>query len=292
VATLVELLDARTADDITLHGALAVPTDAGDPDARPFDAVLMMHGHAGTFSDPYFRGFSDALVARGYATLRANNRGHDIVNRADRNGRLLGVALETVADCVHDWRAWIDVLAGRGYARVLVWGHSLGAVKTAWYLSHETDTRVGGCILASPPRFDPATYRASARGDEYLANVAHAHALIDAGTPDLLFRSTFPMPALAGPQAYLDKYASGSRYDVFDFVAGVKPPVLALTGERELAEFSFASHVAGYDAARARKPDLDHVIVPAGDHFSTGMQPFVVDTIDAWLARRSVTVRT
>jgi pimeloyl-ACP methyl ester carboxylesterase len=292
VPTLVELVDARTADGLTLHGALAVPANAPERGSRPFDAVLMMHGHAGTFSDPFFRTFSDALVERGYATLRADNRGHDIVNRADRSGRMLGVALESVDDCVHDWRAWIDVLAERGFRRVLVWGHSLGAVKTAFYLSHETDARVGACILASPPRFDPATYRMSERAADYAANLAQARALIDDGTPGLLFRTTFPMPALAGPQAYLDKYDAGSRYDLFSFVADVRVPILAFTGERELAEFSFASHPSAYATMLERKPDIDHLIVPGGDHYSTGMQGWVIEQIDAWLSRQPILAAT
>ena len=46
--------------------------------SRPrFDAVLMMHGAAGTLAEPFYRNFSAALTARGVATLRANNRGHE-----------------------------------------------------------------------------------------------------------------------------------------------------------------------------------------------------------------------
>src|SRR5580704_2054892 len=98
---LVELVDVRTSDDIRHAGAFAA---ARTGTAVPrFDAALLMHGAAGTFSDPFYRNFSAALVERGVATLRANNRGHDVINRGNGRGAMLGLALETVEDCILDW---------------------------------------------------------------------------------------------------------------------------------------------------------------------------------------------
>src|ERR1700722_10224093 len=171
---LVELVEVRTSDDIRHAGAFAA--------ARPgtaalrFYAALMMHGAAGTFSDPFYRNFSAALVERGVATLRANNRGHDVINTGNGRGKLLGTALEILDDCVLDWQAWIGFLAARRYHRVLLFGHSLGAVKTAYYLATLHDERVTGCILASPLRFNTEAMLASGRGSDFAATIAAAKA--------------------------------------------------------------------------------------------------------------------
>src|SRR5271170_542422 len=136
---MVELVEVRTSDEIRHSGAFAEPR-AGAATPR-FDAALMMHGAAGTFSDPFYRNFSAALVECGVATLRANNRGHDVINRGNGRGAMLGVALETIEDCVLDWQAWLGWLEARGFERILLFGHSLGAVKTAYFLATTRDPR-------------------------------------------------------------------------------------------------------------------------------------------------------
>jgi dipeptidyl aminopeptidase/acylaminoacyl peptidase len=277
----VELVEVRASDDVALSGALAAPERSGP--APRFDAALLMHGAAATFSGPFYRNFSAALNARGVATLRANNRGHDIINRGDGRGRLLGVALENVADCVLDWRAWLDFLAQCGYGRILLFGHSLGAVKSAFYLGTESDPRVTGCVLASPPRFDTERMLASSRGGEFAATIAAAQALVDDGRPDDLLATTFPLRAVAGAAAYLAKYASGTRFDVFTYVARIPCPVLALTGSEELGEPTFSDHPDAYAAARALKPDVDFVVVPDGDHHYSRAQTFAVERLLAWI---------
>jgi pimeloyl-ACP methyl ester carboxylesterase len=283
---LVELIDARTSDGVTLSGALAEPP-AGSPARLPFDAALMVHGAAATFYDGFFRTFSAALVDRGIATLRANNRGHDVVNRGDGRGRFLGVALEAIDDCPLDFRAWLDVLAARGYRRILVFGHSLGAIKSAYFLAAERDPRVTGCVLASPPRFNTERMLASERGAEFAATIAAAEAEIAAGRPDAFIRTTYPRREFAAAHAYLAKYATATRFDVFEHVASMPVPVLALTGSEELGDPNFRDHPAGYAAARERKSDLDFEIVPDGDHHYSRAQTFAVQTLLAWIDRLS-----
>jgi pimeloyl-ACP methyl ester carboxylesterase len=278
---LVELIDVRTSDGLTLTGAFAHPRRLGG--TPRFDAVLMMHGAAARFYDEFYRNFSAALVDRGIATLRANNRGHDILNRGDGEGRLAGVALEAIDDCALDWRAWLDVLAARGYARILLFGHSLGAVKSAYYMATERDPRVTGLALASPPRFNTKRMLASGRGPEFAASLAEAQALVDTGQSDALIRTTFPLKSFAGASAYIAKYGSGARFDVFALLGSVPCPVLGFTGSEELGEQSFCDHPAEYAAARERKPDIEFFIVPDGDHHYSRAQAFVVERFLAWI---------
>jgi pimeloyl-ACP methyl ester carboxylesterase len=204
VTPLVELLDARTSDGVTMSGALAEPSIPASGIPR-FDAALMMHGAAATFYDGFYRNFSAALVDRGTATLRANNRGHDLVNRGDGRGRFMGVALEAIEDCGLDIRAWLDLLESRGYRRILLFGHSLGAIKSAYYLATERDSRVTGCVLASPPRFNTERMLASERGDEFATTIAAARAEVAAGRPATFVPTTYPRREFAGAAAYLAK---------------------------------------------------------------------------------------
>ncbi len=215
---LVELVEVHTNDGVVHAGALAKP--AKRPGGTPrFDAVLMMHGAAGAFSEGFYRNFSAALVERGVTTLRANNRGHDVVNRGDGRGKLQGAALEQLDDCVLDWQAWLGFLQSRRFHRILLFGHSLGAVKTAYYLATQPDARVQGCVLASPPRFNTELMLASERGHEFAATLERAKALVAAGRPDELMPTTFPLRSFSGAEAYLAKYAMGAKYDVLENVA-------------------------------------------------------------------------
>jgi pimeloyl-ACP methyl ester carboxylesterase len=278
---LVELIEVRTSDGVTLAGALAEPATR-DAAAR-FDAVLMMHGAGGRFYDGFFRTFSNALLERGVTTLRANNRGHDIVNRGNAKGALAGTALESIDDCVIDWTAWLDALTARGYKRVLLFGHSLGAVKSAYYLSTKPDVRVTGCVLASPPRFNTDRMLASERGGEFATTIAAAQALVDRGSPDEFVRTTYPLKSFAGAAAYLAKYAAGARFDVFAHVANIACPVHALTGSDELGDPNFMDHPIEYAAAQKHKPDIAFVVVPDGDHHYSRAQAFVVQQLLAWI---------
>ncbi len=277
----VELVEIRTSDDVFHSGALAVPGAAAG--APRFDAALMMHGAAAAFFEPFYRNFSAALVARGIATLRANNRGHAVINRGNGRGTPLGAAFEDLEDCVFDWQAWLGFLEQRGYCRVLLFGHSLGAVKTAYYLATQRDARVRGCVLASPPRFNTDVLLASERGPEFAATIAAAKALAAAGKPDDLMPTTFPRKSFSSAQSYLAKYAVGTKFDVFEHVGRIPCPVLALTGENELVDAVFRDHPAGYAAARAKKADIEFVIVPNGDHYYTLAQAFAVERLLAWI---------
>jgi pimeloyl-ACP methyl ester carboxylesterase len=284
----VELVEVRTTDDVAHAGAFGVPKRMGG--TPRFDAALMMHGAGGAFYEAFFRNFSTALVDRGVATLRANNRGHDIVNRGNGRGTPLGVALERVEDCVLDWDAWLGFLQTRGFRRILLFGHSLGAVKSAYYLATRNDPRVTGCVLASPPRFNTAQMLASDRGLEFQSMIDAADALVAAGTPDALMPTTFPLRSFAGAQAYLAKYASGSRFDVLALAPKIPCPVLALTGENELLDANFCDHPSGFAIAAAEKErhDLDFLVVPNGDHYYTLAQGFAIEHLLAWIDRESL----
>src|SRR4051812_29408322 len=140
-------LRAPTADHLLLQGQLYEPE-------HPWDvAVLHLHGMAGNFYENRFLDvMAHAYTGAGVALLAANTRGHDMIAdfplvAGDVPSARRGVAYDVFAECVHDLRAWIDVLAARTTMPIVVQGHSLGGSKAVYYLHHSEDTRVGGLVL-------------------------------------------------------------------------------------------------------------------------------------------------
>jgi dienelactone hydrolase len=58
-----------------------------------------------------------------------------------------------MAECTYDWQAWIDFARAAGYQRIGLWGHSLGATKSIYYMATQHDPRVTCVVAGSPPRF-------------------------------------------------------------------------------------------------------------------------------------------
>lgn len=279
----VRLVDVTTADGVRLHGAFL----AAQPvvPAAAFDAVMMMHGVANAFYNSLGPAFSDTFAAHGYAVLGANNRGHDVISRGSAAQPYLGAAFERLEDALQDWRAWLDWLVSRGFHRVLLCGHSLGAVKTAYVLANGGHPSVRAAVLFSPPRFSYASWMASTRAEEFRRHLAQAQGLVDAGTPDALFAVTMPVPFISAAAAYLAKYGPEARFDVFANVTRIGVPVLGFTGDREFTNVDFREHPAEYESAARGKPDLEHLIVADGDHYYRGCETWVMERLLAWMAR-------
>jgi pimeloyl-ACP methyl ester carboxylesterase len=277
----VHLVSAATPDGVTLHGAFL----AAFPEPRPsgFDAVLLMHGVANAFYVTLSPLLGEAFARCGYASVQANNRGHDIVTRGTATQPYLGAAFERLQDSVLDWEAWYAWLAERGYRRILVAGHSLGGVKTAHVLAQGAHPLVAGCALFSPPRFTYTGWLAGPRAAEFRDHLARAQALVDAGTPDALFEVTMPTKFIAGASAYLAKYGPDAQFDIFANVVRIGVPVIAFTGDREFGDIAFGDHPAQYEAAGRAKADLVHHVVPDGNHYYHGQEAWVIERLLAWM---------
>jgi Alpha/beta hydrolase family len=281
MSVAVHLVDTQTSDGVSLHGAFLA--GAPVPRASGFDAALFMHGVANTFYGSLPPIFAETLSANGIATLRANNRGHDIVNRGNARLPFLGAAFERIGDCVHDWNAWLDWLGVRGYRKILLCGHSLGAVKTAHAMTHAAHPLVAGVALLSPPRFSYERWIVSARAGEFQEHLDRAQALVAQGRPDELMPVTMPVPFLASAASYLAKYGPDAHFDVFENLPKVDVPTIAFTGALELDQVEFGGHPAAYAQVAERKLDLVHHLVPGADHFYRGAESWVLDRLAEWM---------
>ena len=108
---LVDLVRVQTCDGLLLDGSLRKPSR----DRRPqlgIDIAILFHGVGGNFyNTTMFEGYSEALLERGCAVLRVNNRGHDPIMRLlnDEPSERYGAAYEVVDECRYDWRAWARI---------------------------------------------------------------------------------------------------------------------------------------------------------------------------------------
>lgn len=286
---LIDLLRVTAADGLLLDGALQEPQ--GSPTVeRPIDACLLLHGTGSSFyGSTLLEGLAAILGGWGVAVLRANTRGHDGISvavLANGGRRLQGAAYEIVDDCRHDVAAWLALLADRGYRKVLVLGHSLGAVKALYALAHECPTNAWGVVAISPPRLAYSWFCQSAERETFLADCARAQAAVEASEGQRLLEVKFPLSYAISAAGYLDKYGPAERYNVLKFTARVPRPVLVTYGGAELAHPAFCRMPEELQAIPPEASALRVCVVPGADHLYSSQHGELAEQIDFWLRWR------
>jgi len=277
----VTLVRVQTADGVRLDGALREPSSRGAPNLG-IDLVICHHGHADNFYNPsFFDAVDDALLTQGCGVLRANSRGHDHVHNAGPRGKL-GAAYEIVDDCRHDWRAWLDFAANAGYQHVVLWGHSLGAVKTIYYLAVESDARVKAAIASSPPRFSYATFASA--NERFRADIQRAKQLIADGQPQALVEAEVPLVTAFTAATYVDKYGPNARYDIFERLAHVRVPLLITLGGLENG-LAFDALVDRGPSLEREHPNVSFASIADADHAYSQHEQDLWAVTHAWLER-------
>jgi dienelactone hydrolase len=199
---LVDIVSVETKDGVKLHGSHRVPAEGATNDL-PIDVLVMHHGVAGNFyGSDLFDDLSDLIVGDGIAVIRANNRGHDPVSWGvgSAGRQRIGAAYELMDNAPHDWDAWIGFAADRGYKRIGVLGHSLGATKTIYYFGNQDDERVKLAICLSPPRLSYSAFQRDPDGPEFNTYVAKAKERLDADDPRGLIDARCPCRSSVQPR--------------------------------------------------------------------------------------------
>jgi pimeloyl-ACP methyl ester carboxylesterase len=259
---LAELITLHTSDDLTHFGALYRPARARRRDL----AVVMVHGMTGSFIGEIESALPPMLAAAGYPCLVANNRGRDF----------FGTATERFAGFLPDVGAAIDLMAGRGFERVALVGHSRGGIKVAYYMAQRADPRIVALGLLSPAD----SVRTIARhvgpllgGRRWLARV---RALVAEGKGETIL--TCPeWPYMLSAASLLDSY--NARGDVVsENMKSVRVPVFAACGEKELDWCKLVARLA-----EAPPPGYTVQVIPRADHVYTGEEAELARRLIAWL---------
>jgi alpha/beta superfamily hydrolase len=282
----VELIQVMTRDGVRLDGTLQVPA-AGVRGQLAADAFLFVHGTGGNFySSTFVDNLAERFLNLGSAVLRINTRGHDLMSTAAtaEGGRRQGAAYELVDDCRHDLAAWIDWLDSRGYPRIGLVGHSLGAVKSIYALAGESHSNVVLLVALSPPRLSYSHFCASAEAPAFLETYAAAEDRVRADQASTLMEVKSPLPFVVTAGGYVEKYGPDERYNFLKFVARMPCPTLITFGGVELqSNMAFRELPDLLAHVVTEHGQLRVVVIPDADHFYSGQRAALVQKTEEWL---------
>ena len=279
---LVDLIRLAAPDGIELDGAYFAPS-AGSQPAGPIDAALCIHGSGRNFYTAATANMAEDLRQQGYGALTLNTRGHDTVWMDRATGVAEGNAFEILDNSRQDLRTGIDYLAGQGYRRIAIIGHSMGAVKVAYYAAVEDDPRVAAVIPVSPVRLSCSYYLESGDAAEFRANLETADRMEAEGRALDLFYVDFPIKEMFSAAAYLDKHGPAEGYNVVQHAPQIRAPLFVLSGSQE-------THTRLLDApqdmvtAAVNSPRAEYLVLEGGNHSLTNMMPAAGAAVLNWLA--------
>jgi pimeloyl-ACP methyl ester carboxylesterase len=227
-----ELARVETADGVWLDGLFEPADTAG---RWPIDACVLVHGTGSNFYSPgVLDVFARQARVAGLATLRINTRGHDgLCTLRSRSGsRPGGAAHELIGEAHFDLTAWLDWLVARGSSRIVLVGHSMGAVKSLLLQAQSPHAAVRLVVAISPPRFHHATWQRHLRGELFRQDYQRAAELVARGEGHSYFTARQPLPYVTTAAGYLEKYGPEDRYDFVPHLPRITSPTLLLVGER------------------------------------------------------------
>jgi len=285
---LVDLVQLAASDGVRLHGALEQrPADAAP--ASSVDAWLCLHGTGSNFyAASTLAGITPKLLADGAAVLRANTRGHDIVcTGPSAVGRgFQGAAFERIDEAPLDLAAWIAWLTDRGYRRIGLLGHSLGAVKAIFTLAGQTLEGVAALVAVSPPRLSYGYFCQTPRSEVFKETFDQAQQLVNAGRGDDLMLVRFPLTYYVSAAGFVDRYGPEERYNVLGLLAGVRVPTLVTYGSTEVqGDYAFRGMPEAVEALATEANRLQVAVLAGADHIYTACHDSLAARIGSWTRR-------
>jgi pimeloyl-ACP methyl ester carboxylesterase len=189
-----------------------------------------------------------------------------------------------MAECTYDWEAWIDFARAAGYQRIGLWGHSLGATKSIYYMATQHDPQVACVVAGSPPRFSYTAFAALTEGEMFKRVAAQAQQYLDSGQPEALIDTAYPIPLLVTAEVFIDKYGPAEQYDILRHIPNVRVPLLVMVGTAE------AQTMMAFQGLPPRLEklagELDHLTfasIPGADHAYTHQRDYVWNVVQQWL---------
>jgi pimeloyl-ACP methyl ester carboxylesterase len=268
----IELVSIPT-NTLSLEGAWYRPERV-----KPVNAALLFHGNTMNFYSGAPRFLPPALARSGYASLAFNRRGHDIL--AIRDSREAeGAAYQTIAEAVADNDYAAEWLAGKGYAKPVVVGHSNGGMLAVRHVADHPETpalvllsaHCGGKKMV--PLASKAGLLAGDRLDEITAEARNWVAEGDGERLMLLPGWWYVTTATS----FLDL---ANCPDILELAPKIRCPVLYVRGDEEPADLypaeEFSERCGG---------TCTIAIVPRCGHFYAGREDAVSEIVCRWLEK-------
>ena len=227
----------KTADNLRLDGLLF------EPDKKSSIGVLHIHGMAGNFYENIFLdSMAEEYTKAGYAFLTVNTSGHDfiadlaVIGEKEQHKRV-GQIFEKFEDYISDIDAWLKFFRSKGYDKLILQGHSLGAVKVVYYFYKKPENDLVALVIASPPDM-LGLARVEAEKKNFERDFAEAKKLVVEGKGKTFLSNIIWSWYYISAETYLNIVADGAETDVFPILRGgdfkelesVKIPTLAFYG--------------------------------------------------------------
>lgn len=258
----------------------------------PVDLVIFIPGVGSNFYQTGILGkWIPIFNQAGISLLSINTRGHDFLFR---NGqRWLGAAVERVDECRLDIAAWVNRAVRDGFQRIVLVGHSLGAVKTIYSQAVDPLLEVKGLVALSPSCLSASRFAASSAGSRYQNCLNQAKMEIESGNGSQPLEVDFPFRLMMSPDTFLDKYGDQEKYNVLRLLPRVGKPTLVTFGEKEVRSSNPAFEDLDHqlrpmmnEGGNAATKRFDMEVLPESDHYYSGMQRELARRVLEWLNKQ------
>jgi dienelactone hydrolase len=277
-----EIVWIKTDDGIEHDGVVIRPT--GTPNGT---AVVWMHGFTGHFSEPHQIRIGRYLAERGYLFISGDNRGHHFgASLGEWEGplRMGGAWWERVSESWIDIKSWLDFAATTfSPERLVLAGHSYGAVKVTWYQGERQDPRLAGLISASGPVRPPG------RRPEMGEALTLAKRMVAEGRGlELLPFGSTGRPGTLSAQTVVDR--GQSLVDVYGMEDGDSPlskvrcPFLAILGTEE-PQIGAPEDLETLRRNARSSARADTALIEGANHLYHNRELVVADAIYDWLGK-------
>jgi pimeloyl-ACP methyl ester carboxylesterase len=249
--------------------------------------VVWMHGFTGHFSEPHQIRIGRYLAERGYVFVSGDNRGkHFGANLGEWEGpfRIGGAWWELVSESWMDIKAWLDFASNTlSPQRLVLAGHSYGAVKVTWYQGERQDSRLAGLISASgpvrPPSKRPELGEALALAKQMVA---------DGRGLDLLPFGSTGRPGSLSAQTVVDR--AQALVDTYGMESGDSPlskvrcPFLAILGTKE-PQIGAPEDLGTLKKNASASSFADTALIEGANHLYQDREEVVAKAIYEWLGK-------
>ena len=141
------------------------------------------------------------------------------------------------------------------------------------------------CVIAgSPPRFSYSAYAGLESGEAFKHIAAQAQQYIDAGHPETLIDTIYPIPLLVTAKVFIQKYGPEEQYDILYYMPKVRCPLLIMVGTAEAQTMmAFQGLPPLLENMTAAMEHVTFTSIPGADHAYTHQRDYVWGVVSQWL---------
>jgi hypothetical protein len=227
---LVDLVKVTNSAGVVLDGAYFAPECPLN--ITGMDCVLFFHGDGGNFYGDLYLTIGQSFASKGLAFLSANRTGHDLITGRGVGSRLGGYAFERVSDSLSDISAWIQFLKGRGHSKILLGGHSGGAVRSVYAQAVLGFDNVIAIAGVSPGEYNHNIVSES-HGPQFNVLYKQAVNAVENGNGDELIKPGYPWGSIWSKETFVDHFHVDNRYSVTKHAFNTAVPTLFIFGSEE-----------------------------------------------------------